>query len=769
MKYLPYLFLLALMQFAFSGSAQNFNEVNYPVSAYGSDLDYAFLGGLVNPNMSNVDFNQDGAMDLLVFDRNGNRLYTFLHTGEEGVAAFQHAPQYESMFPENLHDWAIMVDYDGDGIEDLFAAPTAVSSNAISVWKGNITNGIWSFDLIRFTDDAEENVMYADYTAASGNIQRRSIYVGVNLDIPAITDMDGDGDIDILSFEDGGSYLWHYKNMSVENTGEPGILDFVVAEQCWGKVKEGDMDATLTLNADDDIGNTPCLLFTEVQAEGPVATERHSGSSVTAFDGDGDGDIDVVLGDIGSSQLIYLQNGGGSGLARIEEQVRNWPPSEGGVDQYIFATANFVDVNNDGNRDLVSTALTTSSGINIDHIWYYRNTNTDDAPIFELERKNFLVNETINIGRYTVPTFVDYNADGLMDIVVGNAGYRVDGSISTIGMHLFENVGTPSEPAFELVDDDYLGFSTLLEFSNRLAPAFGDMDSDGDLDLIVCDQSSGSLNADLYYFENSGGANQPMVFNGYQVEYMGIDPGTHLIPQIIDLNQDGLNDIVLGEDNPIGVGGVFRTMNYFQNIGTPTIPMFNNEETEAPNTDGLISFLDAPSRAVSPYFYQGEEGLLLFAGTQNGEIQVYHNYDADTQKFVLKDDNLGGINIGLFTKPAVYDIDGDGFLELLIGSQRGGMDFYNTTYSTAGLDTGVEDAVLVEAVLFPNPARGTFHIQSDENISNVTLIDVMGRQVKAWQNASDQYDIEGLQSGTYFVKLATADGRASIYKLIIGQ
>jgi len=522
MKYLPYLFLLALMQFAFSGSAQNFNEVNYPVSAYGSDLDYAFLGGLVNPNMSNVDFNQDGAMDLLVFDRNGNRLYTFLHTGEEGVAAFQHAPQYESMFPENLHDWAIMVDYDGDGIEDLFAAPTAVSSNAISVWKGNITNGIWSFDLIRFTDDAEENVMYADYTAASGNIQRRSIYVGVNLDIPAITDMDGDGDIDILSFEDGGSYLWHYKNMSVENTGEPGILDFVVAEQCWGKVKEGDMDATLTLK---------------------------------------------------------------------------------------FATANFVDVNNDGNRDLVSTALTTSSGINIDHIWYYRNTNTDDAPIFELERKNFLVNETINIGRYTVPTFVDYNADGLMDIVVGNAGYRVDGSISTIGMHLFENVGTPSEPAFELVDDDYLGFSTLLEFSNRLAPAFGDMDSDGDLDLIVCDQSSGSLNADLYYFENSGGANQPMVFNGYQVEYMGIDPGTHLIPQIIDLNQDGLNDIVLGEDNPIGVGGVFRTMNYFQNIGTPTIPMFNNEETEAPNTDGLISFLDAPSRAVSPYFYQGEGSL----------------------------------------------------------------------------------------------------------------------------------------------------------------
>jgi len=80
------------------------------------------------------------------------------------------------------------------------------------------------------------------------------------------------------------------------------------------------------------------------------------------------------------------------------------------------------------------------------------------------------------------------------------------------------------------------------------------------------------------------------------------------------------------------------------------------------------------------------------------------------------------------------------------------MDFYNTTYSTAGLDTGVEDAVLVEAVLFPNPARGTFHIQSDENISNVTLIDVMGRQVKAWQNASDQYDIEGLHFFLNLVK-----------------
>jgi len=282
MNYLKLIFAIIVFQYSGPAMGQDFSEVNYPLSAYGSDLDYGFLGGLVNPNLSNIDFNNDGAQDLFVFDRNGNRIYTFLHTGEVGVASFVHAPQYESMFPQDLHDWALLIDYDGDGIQDLFTAPSNFA-NGISVWKGSEDDGIFSFELLRFTEDVEESILYYDFPLASGNIQRRSIFVSFNVDIPAITDIDGDGDIDILNFEQGGSYLQYHRNMSVENNLGLENMHFELGETCWGKIKEGDLDATLTLNADEDVLNTPCLLFTSLMSE-PVATERHSGSSVTAFD-----------------------------------------------------------------------------------------------------------------------------------------------------------------------------------------------------------------------------------------------------------------------------------------------------------------------------------------------------------------------------------------------------------------------------------------------------------------------------------------------------
>ena len=108
------------MQFSLICYSQDFSEINYPISAFGSDLAFGFLGGLVNPQFSNIDFNGDGNIDLFVFDRNGNRPYAFLHKGGEGVVAFEHAPQYERAFPTELHDWVLLVDYDGDGVQDIF-------------------------------------------------------------------------------------------------------------------------------------------------------------------------------------------------------------------------------------------------------------------------------------------------------------------------------------------------------------------------------------------------------------------------------------------------------------------------------------------------------------------------------------------------------------------------------------------------------------------------------------------------------------------------
>lgn len=125
--------------------------------------------------------------------------------------------------------------------------------------------------------------------------------------------------------------------------------------------------------------------------------------------------------------------------------------------------------------------------------------------------------------------------------------------------------------------------------------------------------------------------------------------------------------------------------------------------------------------------------------------------------------------IGRNSVPAVFDIDNDGFLELLIGNRRGGLDFYNTSYSVEGLDTGVENDFVLEATIYPNPTDGSFQIMTEEKLSEVILYDITGRPLEEWKGGVNYYQVDDLQSGTYLLKVSTFDGRNSIYKLVLAK
>ncbi|MBL0100351.1 MAG: hypothetical protein IPP49_10140 [Saprospiraceae bacterium] len=52
-------------------------------------------------------------------------------------------------------------------------------------------------------------------------------------------------------------------------------------------------------------------------------------------------------------------------------------------------------------------------------------------------------------------------------------------------MIFLRNTGSTTSPSYSVEDKDYLRFSQFNEFTGRFAPTFGDLDDDGDDDLLV--------------------------------------------------------------------------------------------------------------------------------------------------------------------------------------------------------------------------------------------------------------------------------------------
>ena len=160
-------------------------------------------GGFNAPQFSNIDLNQDNVTDMISFDRQGDMLRTYIHLPASGRWMLDWS--YAADFPP-LVDWVLAADYDQDGIEDLFTSSSVSGVAGITVYKGSYANGHWSFK-----EKLDRGKSYLQVTAGGG---LTNLYVSWD-DIPAITDIDGDGDLDILVFEPGGSFISYFANQSI--------------------------------------------------------------------------------------------------------------------------------------------------------------------------------------------------------------------------------------------------------------------------------------------------------------------------------------------------------------------------------------------------------------------------------------------------------------------------------------------------------------------------------------------------------------------------
>lgn len=739
------LFTLALILHAFFCTAQQ--RIDVGVNIDEKELTMPWTGGYNSPQFANIDLNRDGITDMISFDRQGDVLRTYIHLPASGRWILDWT--YTAFFPA-LVDWVQVVDFDKDGVEDLFTSSSPTGVAGVTVYKGSYANDQWAF-----TKLSDRGKLYLQ-VPAGGDLT--NLYVSWE-DNPSINDIDGDGDLDILSFEPGGSYITYFSNQSVENGWGTDSLRFSIEDFCWGKILENELTEEVYLS------DTPDECSDGNLTGGEIITPRHAGSTILTLDPDFDGDQDAWVGDISSRRLVYLQNGLNAEEAWITAQESHWPLGDTAVYIPYFIGAYAAQLDDDPEPEILAAVNSRALSEDRKSVWRYDDDPFTDGPLdYHLTDKGFLQNEMIDAGSFTRPAVADINGDGLSDLIVGGY-YYAEGSLTRLpSLWLFQNEGTVTQPYFHLISRDYLGmsaFSTIPTFD--FAPAFGDMDGNGSVDLIV-----GEQNGKLFFFKNNALAGEAMNFASAIYPYMNINVGVSATPQIADISGDGLGDLIIGErtgnaDN----SGRCSNLNYFENTGTQGNALFGSDATVAPNTQcfGRVLF-DIPiglPQYSAPVVVKATEGWILMTGNDPGQLEIYTELqNGKTGAITLVDELYGDLDFGNRSAPALADLNGDGRYEMIVGNQRGGLEMFGTDIEVGSVQVetpGRSEKKPYTITTFSS--KGEYEVTwKDGQSGDVTLYDLQGRELQKLSSGGGwlSLDLTKYAAGAYIIRIGAKGG-----------
>ena len=253
-----------------------------------------------------------------------------------------------------------------------------------------------------------------------------------NYSSPTFVDLDGDGDQDLISGEAQGGFVF------ISNTGNN--RDYT---------KYGKNDARNPFSGAFDVG---------------------SYSRPTFVDLDGDGDQDLISGEGNGGFEFFSNTGSNRNYTRYHEYHAGNPFSGAAFDVGDFSTPTFVDLDGDGDQDLIS-------GENFGGFVFISNTgnNRDYSNYGKNDAGNPFSGATFDVGNYSSSTFVDLDGDGDQDLI---SGERFGGFV------FISNTGNNRDYTKYGVNDARNPFSgAAFDVGLYSRPTFVDLDGDGDQDL----------------------------------------------------------------------------------------------------------------------------------------------------------------------------------------------------------------------------------------------------------------------------------------------
>ena len=691
-----------------------------------------WTGGFNAAQISKIDLNNDQIEDLFVFDRSSNKVITFLNENNH----FIYAPEFEKYFPKNLSNWVLLRDYNNDGKKDIFS----YISGGIGVWKNTSNFNEISFTPLTFFQSSINS--YVSYLLSYQYNNDYNIYV-ISSDIPSISDIDDDGDIDILNFGVQGSRIEYHQNQAADLNLPLDTLIFEMKNTCWGHFSESGLSNTCNL-FDTCFQNVPNPQDTLTI----LKNNRHSGSTDLALDLNNDQVKDLILGDVSYSNIVALfnDNTGVNMNTSFVSQDTTFPNYSVPTDLHLFPGTFFEDVDHDGIKDLIVSPNSNGDSEDKESIWFYKNFGANTLPQFYLQDKNFLQKNTLEVGRESKPILVDINNDQLQDLLIANFG-EFDLSVPIHYRSYIEsyvNIGTSQNPIFSKSSSDFQNISSLINDIN-LIPTFGDLDGDGDLDAIVGDYSG-----KIHFLENI--SSNPSVMN----LIVGASPLNDALNNIFDFGFSAhptLFDIDNDNDLDLIVGEAIGNLNFLENIGDSLNFNFELRNESFGGVDVSEWWTNIGTSA--PVFHLNNNLIELYVGSKSGAIFKYDNITNNLSgNFNLVDSNYQELYLGSYSSPAIYDLNNDSLLDFIIGNKRGGLSYFRGTNDSTLSSFLINNNSVLNLKIFPNPSKNIIQIDNLHNSIEYEILTNYGSIIKKG-STNGKVNIEFLSNGIYFLRLKT--------------
>ncbi len=558
-----------------------------PFSVYDEDgkrIPFPFLGGFNAPRPQFVDINNNGHADLFV-QENTDDLKFFENTGDEDKFPLEwRTNKFQNL---DIGEWFRFVDLDQDGDYDLLAEQPY---SYIRYYKNEGTPE--SPDFVPAADslrDSNGEPIFSD-----------------RQNIPNVTDIDQNGRLDLFIGRLDGT-LTRYESIGLDDNDIPQFElvtrrfeDIEIVKE-FGTMHGANTMAFMDIDGDNDQdifwGDffEPGILLLENRGDpenpdfrgeprlfppnDPVSTSGYNAPTLTDWGNDGMADLFFgVLGGAYNARETLAEN------FYFYKQASNG--------NFEFQTKKFINTIDTGNESIVTTGDITGNGLtdllvankidpadrNSSKVYIFENRGTAENP-------EFFQNGTLDLpdAYHFAPALADLDGDGLDDLLIGRwrggvAFYRNrDGTFELINEKIvelprgsnpvpaladldgdgdydlllgssggevvyFENKRTPQQPGFQLVENAFPDVNV----RHRSAPAFYDIDGDGDFDLFL-----GSKIEGIVFFRNRGTSRRP----DFQLEELPepFDVTQFATPHFADLDGDGIPELLSGNKE----GGVF--------------------------------------------------------------------------------------------------------------------------------------------------------------------------------------------------------------------